>query len=71
MNSKIKSYFDNLTPGATVQLDKAKDPELFKQSAMDYIDLYGHSIGFINNYSSITKYHKIPKQDEINYFFNY
>lgn len=60
MDPKIKSYFDNLTPGKIVQLDKAKDPELFKQSIFDYIDLHGHSIGFVQDYTAITKYDPIP-----------
>ncbi|RZL62082.1 MAG: hypothetical protein EOO93_10545 [Pedobacter sp.] len=53
-------YFDNLPIGKVVKLDQAKDPELFKQSAFDYIDLHGHSIGFIQNYTAIKKYDPIP-----------
>lgn len=53
-------YFDNLTPGSIIPLTKAKDPELFKQAAFDYIDLYGHSIGFVQDYTAITKYPPIP-----------
>lgn len=71
MDQKIKSYFDNLKPGSIINLNQAKNPELFKQSVFDYIDLFGHSIGFINNYQAITKYSTMPKVGEINYFFNY
>ncbi|RZK75186.1 MAG: hypothetical protein EOO85_14240 [Pedobacter sp.] len=53
-------YFDNLPIGKVVQLDQAKDPELFKQAAFDYIDLYGHRIGFVQDYTAITKYAPIP-----------
>ncbi|RZJ91871.1 MAG: hypothetical protein EOO20_03785 [Chryseobacterium sp.] len=60
MDHKIKSYFDNLPPGKVVKLDQAKDPELFKQSAFDYIDLHGHSIGFVQDYTAIKKYDPIP-----------
>lgn len=71
MNPKIKSYFDNLTSGKVISLDKAKDPEAFKQSVFDYIDMYGHSIGFINDYKAIVKYRSIPTNGKINYFYQY
>lgn len=62
MDQKVKSYFDNLTPGKVIQLDQAQNPQAFKEAAFDYIDLYGHSIGFIQDYQAITKYHPIPSQ---------
>lgn len=60
MDPKIKSYFDNLTPGRIIQLKKADDPEAFKQAAFHYIDLHGHSIGFVQDYQAIKKYDPIP-----------
>jgi len=60
MDPKIKSYFDNLKPGSIIKLDKAKDPEAFRESAFDYIDLFEHSIGFVQDYSAIKKYDPIP-----------
>jgi hypothetical protein len=71
MNPKIKAYFDNLLPGTIVQVNETKNPELFRESAFDYIDLFGHSIGFINEYQSLIKYHPIPKDGNVNYFYNY
>jgi len=65
MDPKIKSYFDNLTPGQIVKLSQAKNPELFKQSIFDYIDLYGHSIGFVQDYQAITKYHPLPDPNQL------
>jgi len=71
MTPQAKQYFDNLTPGKVVRLSEAKDPEAFKKGAMEYIDLYGHSIGFIQGYQAITKYYPIPTNDRINFFYNY
>jgi len=71
MDPKIKSYFDNLPHGKIIQVNETKNPELFKESAFDYIDFYGHSIGFINDYQAVIKYHKIPFLNKISFIYEY
>ena len=60
---QILTYLNNMKPGDTLDINKAKNPELLILSAKNYIDTFG-TLQFNANYTTLIKLRPIPQTDQ-------
>lgn len=59
MNKSIKEYFDQMQPGDTIIISKAKDPAKLVEAGKAYIDARG-DLEFSNDWTIIKKLEPYP-----------